>query len=164
MHYWRTKTMNKVIEYKNFIISIADDDFIDAYTGKLIFKRYMTEIIKTNYNPQTHWLKDYDRDKYTIGEIIEEAKFHIDEYLKNEETYKITLTLRTKVSNPEELMKSIDRNIKSAISSYPYVRLEEVKACNNNKEAIFIDKIKSEKPIDYETRLMYKEELHSEHR
>lgn len=147
--------MNRITEYKNFLISIKDDDYIDENTGRLIFKRYMTEII---YNPQTHWFKDYDRSKYSIDEIVEEAKFHIDEYLKNKETYKITLTLRAKVSNPEELMESIDRNIKSVIFNYPHVELEEVKACNNHKEAIFIDKIKSEKPIDYEPIVIYKED------
>lgn len=150
--------MNKVVEYKNFIISIKDDDYIDENTGEVIFKRYMTEIIKSCYNPQTHWFKDYDRDKYTIEEIIEEAKYHIDEYLKDKETYKITLTIRTKASNPEELMKSIDRDVKSVIFNHPYVRLEEVKACNNNKDVIFVDKVKSEKPIDYEPIVIYKED------
>ena len=155
--------MNRVIEYKNFIISIKDDDYIDEKTGKIIFKRYMTDIINKSGSHRPYWFKDYDRDKYIIDEIIEEAKYHIDEYLKDKETYKITLTIRTKASNPEELMKSISREIENIISDYSFIRLEEVKAFNKDKGFIFINKTKNEKPIDYEPIVMYKEELHSEH-
>lgn len=155
--------MNKVAEYKDFIISIKDDDYIDDKTGEIIFKRYIASIIDTTGRPYHKWFKDYNRDKYTIDEIIEEAKFEIDEHLKNKETYEITLKIRTKLSNPEEVMKSISREIENIISDYSFVRLEEVKAFNKDKGLIFIDKIKSDKPIDYEPRLMYKEELHSEH-
>ena len=128
--------MNRVIEYKNFLITITEDDYIDENTGDVIFKRYMSNIIGEKKNTPYRWFKDYDRTRHTVQDVIEEAKFHIDEWTKDRDKFKITITLRTPVNNPKLLMNHLCNDIKNTLSDYDIVKLEKIEAFDKDKALV----------------------------
>lgn len=128
--------MNRVIEYKNFIISIKDNDYRDEKTGRILYKRYRLKIIEKGGNSLYEWFKSYDGDRYTIDDIVYEAKFHIDEYLRDKDKYKITITLRTPINNPKLLMNRLCNDIGNTLSDYDVVKLERIEAFDKDKALV----------------------------
>lgn len=124
------------IEYKNFLIIIKNNDYRDEKTGEIIFIRYMVKIIEKGGNTPYKWFKDYDGEKYTIDDIVYEAKFHIDEYLRDRDKYKITLTLRTPVEHPKKFMRFLFKDIEDVVNSYSVVTLERIEAFDKDKALV----------------------------
>lgn len=128
--------MNKVVEYKNFIISIKDDDYRDEKTGKMLYKRYRLKIIEKDGNLPYEWFKSYDGDRYTIDDIVYVAKFHIDEYLRDRDKFEITITLRTPVNNPKLLMNRLCDYIGNTLSHHDNIKLERIEAFDKDKALV----------------------------
>ncbi len=124
------------IEYKDFLIIIKDNDYRDEKTGRILYKRYRLKIIEKDGNLPYEWLKTYDGDRYTIDDIVYEAKFHIDEYLRDRDKYKITITLRTPVKNTKKLVRFLIDDIGNTLSNYDVVKLEKIEAFNKDKALV----------------------------
>ena len=126
----------KTISYKDFLIIIKDNDYRDEKTGTILYKRYRLKIIEKDGNLPYEWFKTYDGDRYTINDIVYEAKFHIDEYLRDRDKYKITITLRTPVKNTKKLMRFLIDDIAKTLSDYNVVKLERIEAFNKDKALV----------------------------
>lgn len=124
------------IEYKNFLIIIENHDYRDEKTGEIIFKKYMVKIIEKGGNTPYKWFKDYDGERYTIDDIVEEAMFNIDEYLRDRDKYKITITLRTPIEPPWKLIRFLFKDIKNVLDRYDVVDLEKIEAFDIDKVPI----------------------------
>lgn len=124
------------IEYKDFLIIIKDNDYRDEKTGRILYKRYRLKIIEKDGNLPYEWFKTYDGDRYTIDDIVYEAKFHIDEYLRDRDKYKITITLRTPVKNTKKLVRFLIDDIGNTLSNYDVVKLEKIEAFNKDKALV----------------------------
>lgn len=124
------------IEYKNFLIIIKDNDYRDEKTGRILYKRYRLKIIEKDGDLPYEWFKTYDGDRCTINDIVYEAKFHIDEYLRDRDKYKITITLRTPVKNTKKLMRFLIDDIGNTLSNYDVVKLERIEAFDKDKALV----------------------------
>lgn len=124
------------IEYKDFLIIIEDNDYRDEKTGRILYKRYRLKIIEKDGNSPYEWFKSYDGDRYTIDDIVYEAKFHIDEYLRDRDKYKITITLRTPVKNTKKLVRFLIDDIAKTLSDYDVVKLEKIEAFDKDKAPV----------------------------
>lgn len=124
------------IEYKNFLIIIKDNDYRDEKTGKILYKRYRLKIIEKDGNLPYEWFKSYDGERYTIDDIVYEAKFHIDEYLRDRDKFEITLTLRTPVEHPKKFMRFLFKDIEDVVNSYSVVTLERIEAFDKDKALV----------------------------
>lgn len=121
--------------YKDFIIRIVRHTTMDK-KGRIQFDRYTATVTSENDVFPFKWIKDYDRNTNKLENIIEEAKFNIDEYLKDMDKYKITITLRTSVKNTKKLIRFLIDDIAKTLSDYNDVKLERIEAFNKDKALV----------------------------
>lgn len=121
--------------YRDFIIRIVRHTTMDK-KGRIQFDRYTATVTSENDVFPFKWIKDYDRGTNKLEDIIEEAKFNIDEYLKDMDKYKITITLRTSVKNTKKLIRFLIDDIAKTLSDYNDVKLERIEAFNKDKALV----------------------------
>ncbi len=121
--------------YRDFIIRIVRHTTMDK-KGRIQFDRYTATITSENDVFPFKWIKDYDRNTNKLKDIIEEAKFNIDEYLKDMDKYKITITLRTPVKNTKKLVRFLIDDIAKTLSDYDVVKLERIEAFDKDKALV----------------------------
>lgn len=121
--------------YRDFIIRIVRHTTMDK-KGRIEFDRYTATVTSENDVFPFKWIKDYDRNTNKLENIIEEAKFNIDEYLKDMDKYKITITLRTPVKNTKKLIRFLIDDIAKTLSDYNDVKLERIEAFNKDKALV----------------------------
>lgn len=123
------------VMYRDFIIRIVRHTTMDK-KGRIQFDRYTATVTSENDVFPFKWIKDYDRNTNKLENIIEEAKFNIDEYLKDMDKYKITITLRTSVKNTKKLIRFLIDDIAKTLSDYNDVKLERIEAFNKDKALV----------------------------
>lgn len=123
------------VMYRDFIIRIVRHTTMDK-KGRIQFDRYTATVTSENNVFPFKWIKDYDRNTNKLENIIEEAKFNIDEYLKDMDKYKITITLRTSVENTKKLVRFLIDDIAKTLSDYDVVKLERIEAFNKDKALV----------------------------
>lgn len=123
------------VMYRDFIIRIVRHTTMDK-KGRIQFDRYTATVTSENDVFPFKWIKDYDRNTNKLENIIEEAKFNIDEYLKDMDKYKITITLRMPVKNTKKLIRFLIDDIAKTLSDYNDVKLERIEAFNKDKALV----------------------------
>lgn len=123
------------VMYRDFIIRIVRHTTVDK-KGRIQFDRYTATVTSENDVFPFKWIKDYDRNTNKLENIIEEAKFNIDEYLKDMDKYKITITLRTPVKNTKKLVRFLIDDVAKTLSDYDVVKLERIEAFNKDKALV----------------------------
>lgn len=121
--------------YRDFIIRIVRHTTMDK-KGRIQFDRYTATVTSENDVFPFKWIKDYDRNTNKLKDIIEEAKFNIDEYLKDMDKYKITITLRTPVKNTKKLVRFLIDDIAKTLSDYDVIKLERIEAFDKDKALV----------------------------